>query len=59
MAEMYGEVIEFNDRLHQQLVQKNSVIIRLAHTLITTGIEVWTLSTLSVLQLISARFEFA
>ena len=41
MAEMYGELMEFNDRLHKDVYAKNSVITRLCHTLLLAGLEVW------------------
>lgn len=33
MAEMYGELMEFNEHLHKTSQTKNSVIVKLARTL--------------------------
>ena len=40
MAEMYGEVMELNDRLHRQLDRKDAVIIKLGQTITTAKIKV-------------------
>ena len=40
MAEMYGELMEFNDRLHKQLNTKDAIIIRLGQTITMAKIEV-------------------
>ena len=40
MAEMYGELMEFNDRLHKQMNKKDAVIIRLGQTITMAQIEV-------------------
>ena len=40
MAEMYGELMEFNDRLHKDVYSKNSVIAKLCHSLLLAGLEV-------------------
>ena len=40
MAEMYGELMEFNDHLHKEVSTKNSLIIKLSHTLQLANIQV-------------------
>ena len=40
MAEMYGELMEFNDRLHKEVATKDSLIIKLSHTLQLANIKV-------------------
>ena len=40
MAEMYGELMEFNDRLHKEVATKDSLIVKLSHTLQLANIQV-------------------
>ena len=40
MAEMYRELVEFNDRLHKQMNKKDAIIVRLGQTLTMAKIEV-------------------
>ena len=40
MAEMYGELMEFNDRLHKRVLAKDFIIVKLCQTLMLAGIDV-------------------
>ena len=40
MAEMYGELMEFNDRLHKRILAKDCIIVKLCQTLMLAGIDV-------------------
>ena len=40
MAEMYGELMEFNDTLHHDVLRKDGIIVKLSQTLLLAGIEV-------------------
>jgi len=38
MAEMYGELMELNDRLHRELAEKEAIVQRLSDQLHSKGI---------------------
>lgn len=40
MAEMYGELMEFNDRLHKRVLAKDFIIVKLCQTLMLAGIDI-------------------
>ena len=46
---MYREVMELNDRLHEQMNQKDAIIVRLGQTItmaeIEVGLDIWSLAT--------------
>jgi len=40
MAEMYGELMELNDRLHRELAEKEAIVQRLSQQMQSRGISV-------------------
>ena len=42
MAEMYGELMEMNERLHRDMADKDNVIAKLVASVRQTGAEVYT-----------------
>ncbi len=52
MAEMYGELMEFNDRLHKDVYTKNNIITTLCHSLLSAGLEVCGVNNLVVMTII-------
>ncbi len=48
MAEMYGEIMELNERLHRDIASKNGVIVKLVHCIRQAGLKVGVASYLLI-----------
>ena len=58
MAEMYGELMEFNDHLHKEVATKDGLIIKLSHTLQLANIKVLIFIFIILYTLWNFRFQY-